>query len=336
MGVFGNLPLLHLRNGRRDMGETEINRDESKGIPENSGLPDIAEKYLLYISKERRLSSYTSRNYSHSISTFFKWLSQSSKIQTIHEINRVDARSYLIEAQHKLARTTLRNHFSALKGLFHFAMKRGACKSNPFANLTLPKLNKNLPKFLSEKQTESLLQTPSTKSKDNKIADFLNTRDLLIIKILYAGGLRVSELVSLNYENVDFNHATLRVRGKGGKERITPIGNKVLQDIIDFRDLHSIDSSHHAAIIIGQSGKRLTTRSIQLILKKRLRQANLPEDLSPHKLRHSFATHLLDRGADLRAVQDLLGHSSLSTTQIYTHLSVAKLKQTHKSAHPRS
>ena len=146
----------------------------------------------------------------------------------------------------------------------------------------------------------------------------------------------MSELVSLNYENVDFNHATLRVRGKGGKERITPIGNKVLQDIIDFRDLHSIDSSHHAAIIIGQSGKRLTTRSIQLILKKRLRQANLPEDLSPHKLRHSFATHLLDRGADLRAVQDLLGHSSLSTTQIYTHLSVAKLKQTHKSAHPRS
>lgn len=335
MGVFGNLPILYIRNGRRDMGETEINRDESNDLPENAGLPDIAEKYLIHISKERRLSSYTSRNYSHSISTFFKWLSE-SKVKNINEINRVDARSYLIEAQHRLARTTLRNHFSALKGLFHFAIKRGVCNSNPFANLTLPKLNKNLPKFLSEKQAESLLQNPSPKRKNSKNADFLNSRDLLIMKILYAGGLRVSELVSLNYENVDFNKATLRVRGKGGKERIAPIGNKVLQDIINFREQHSIDTSRYAAIIIGQSGKRLTTRSIQLILKKRLRQANLPEDLSPHKLRHSFATHLLDRGADLRAVQDLLGHSSLSTTQIYTHLSVAKLKQTHKSAHPRS
>ena len=133
-----------------------------------------------------------------------------------------------------------------------------------------------------------------------------------------------------------FTKATLRISGKGGKERIAPIGSKVLQDIVFFRDNHCKISSYDSPVVINQTGKRLSVRSVQLILKKKLKQANLPEDISPHKIRHSYATHLLDRGADLRAVQDLLGHASLSSTQIYTHLSVARLKETHKTAHPRS
>ena len=314
------------------MGKVEIEEDSKRSV-----IPEIAEQFLVSISKERRLSSYTSRNYRHAISSFFDWLSKFNKDLRIHQIGRMEARSYLIEAQSKLAKTTLRNHFSALKGLFRFSQERGVCNSNPFANLTLPKLEKKLPKFLSEKQAQSLmgksLQSPGTESKKS---NFIDSRDHLILKILYAGGLRVSELISLNYGDIDITNATFKVTGKGGKERITPVGRRVLQEILFFRDHYTKDASHNSPIIISQSGKRLSVRSVQLIIKKKLRQVNLPEDISPHKLRHSFATHLLDRGADLRAVQDLLGHSSLSTTQIYTHLSVAKLKETHKIAHPRS
>ena len=318
------------------MGKIEVADSFFKTSDESANLPEIAVQYLEFISKERRLSVYTSRNYRHSIILFFKWLSGINQNITFQNIGRMEARSYLVEAQRSLARTTLRNHFSALKGLFRFAQQRKICGSNPFANLTLPKLEKSLPKFLSEKQMKSLLQSSNFDAASHSKTEFFQFRDLLILKILYAGGLRVSELVSLDYSDIDFTKATLRVSGKGGKERIAPIGSSVMQDIIFFRDNLCKISSRNSPILINRAGKRLSVRSVQLILKKKLRQAGLPDDISPHKVRHSYATHLLDRGADLRAVQDLLGHASLSTTQIYTHLSVAKLKETHKTAHPRS
>jgi integrase/recombinase XerC len=318
------------------MGETEVKDKSLKNKDASFLLPKVADQYLEFVAKERRLSTYTSRNYQHAIISFFKWLSHSNHQMEIQDIGRMEARSYLVEAQGSLAKSTLRNHFSALKGLFKYAQQRGICRSNPFTNLTLPKLEKNLPKFLSEKQAKLLLQEINPSKTGNSKTEFIKFRDILILKILYAGGLRVSELVSLNYSDIDFTKATLLVSGKGGKERISPIGSKVLQDIVFFRDNHCKISSVDSPVIINQSGKRLSVRSVQLILKKKLREANLPDDISPHKLRHSYATHLLDRGADLRAVQDLLGHASLSTTQIYTHLSVAKLKETHKIAHPRS
>ena len=172
-------------------------------------------------------------------------------------------------------------------------------------------------------------------SYDFVVVNELNSfEDFAAVKLVVEASGAVKNLTML--EAIDFTKATLRVSGKGGKERISPIGSNVLQDIIFFRDTNSKTSSSDSPVIINQSGKRLSVRSVQLILKKKLREANLPDDISPHKLRHSYATHLLDRGADLRAVQDLLGHASLSTTQIYTHLSVAKLKETHKNAHPRS
>ena len=315
------------------MGETKVNNSLSESTDQ---IPEIALNFLTHIEKERRLSEYTSRNYRHAIHSFFKWLPDESKRNEITKIHQIDARSYLIEAQSKLAKTTLRNHFSALKGMFNYALKRKLCQVNPFSNLTLPKLEKPLPKFLTEKQALSLLKAPPISSPNNNKSDFLNYRNHLIVKILYAAGLRVSELVNLNYEDIDFTKATLLIKGKGGKERFSPIGQDTLDEIIHFRNNYSPNPSHNSPVIIGTKGNRLTTRTVQLVLKKRLKAANLPTDLSPHKLRHSYATHLLDRGADLRAVQDLLGHSSLSTTQIYTHLSVAKLKKTHKSSHPRA
>ena len=318
------------------MGKAKINMPSAKTDEAGFIIPRVADQFFEFIAKERRLSVYTSRNYQHAIISFFKWLSKSNQNIKIQDVGRMEARTYLVEAQHSLAKTTLRNHFSALRGLFRFAQQRGICDSNPFANLTLPKLEKNLPKFLSEKQAKSLLQATNSSKTENSKTEFIKFRDLLILKILYAGGLRVSELIALNFSDIDFTKATLRISGKGGKERIAPIGSKVLQDIVFFRDNHCKISSYDSPVVINQTGKRLSVRSVQLILKKKLKQANLPEDISPHKIRHSYATHLLDRGADLRAVQDLLGHASLSTTQIYTHLSVARLKETHKTAHPRS
>ena len=318
------------------MGEVKINKSSRSSENQTIVLPQIAHDFIDHLKKERRLSKYTARNYLHAIKVFFDWLQNSKGTYPMQEVTRLDARSYLIESQSHFAKTTLRNHFSALNSLFRFAKIRKACSKNPFSGLNLPKLDRPLPKFLSEKQVKKLMleeiETNTTSKKDY----FLKERDKLIIKVLYAGGLRVSELVSLNYQHLEQDNASLRVKGKGGKERICPIGYTTLKSILLFKRKYFTDTSIDKPIFTGQSGKRLSIRSIQLLLKKRLRAANLPEDLSPHKLRHTFATHLLDRGADLRAVQDLLGHSSLSTTQIYTHVSVAKLKKTHKSAHPRS
>ena len=214
------------------MGKVEIEEDSKRSI-----IPEIAEQFLVSISKERRLSSYTSRNYRHAISSFFDWLSKFKEDLPIHKIGRMEARSYLIEAQGKLAKTTIRNHFSALKGLFRFTMERGICTSNPFANLTLPKMEKKLPKFLSEKQAQALMEKPLQSSGEvsNK-SDFIDSRDQLILRILYSSGLRVSELVSLNFGDIDITNATLKVTGKGGKERIAPVGSCLLYTSPSPRD----------------------------------------------------------------------------------------------------
>ncbi len=318
------------------MGKTEVKSKIKYEKTVQDSISGIAGKYLNFIEKERRLSKYTSRNYNHAIGEFLKWLKRNSPKLKFDEIKRTDARSYLIESQAKLAKTTLRNHFSALRGLFHFAQERGLCTNNPFANLSLPKLERNLPKFLSEKQTKSLLLDNQHNPNDAMPTDFLSERNRLIANILYSSGLRVSELVAINYSDINHDNATLRVRGKGGKERIVPIGRNLLKQITSFRDKYEKEKPNCPAVITSKLGNRLSIRSVQFILKKRLREVNLPEDISPHKLRHSFATHLLDRGADLRAVQELLGHSSLSTTQIYTHVSISRLKEAHKTAHPRS
>lgn len=336
MGFLTGFYFFLIRNGDRDMGKAEVKNKIPNEKTADDSLSAIASKYLSFIKKERRLSKYTFRNYNHAISEFSKWLKINSPELKFEEIERTTARSYLIESQAKLAKTTLRNHFSALRGLFHFAQERGSCTNNPFANLSLPKLQRKLPKFLSEKQTKALLLDNQHNPNDNTKTDFISERNQLITSILYSSGLRVSELVAINYADINYDNSTLRVRGKGGKERIVPIGRKVMKQITLFWGKFLAEKPNSSAVITSKSGNRLSIRSIQFILKKRLREVNLPEDISPHKLRHSFATHLLDRGADLRAVQELLGHSSLSTTQIYTHVSIARLKEAHKMAHPRS
>ncbi|MEK9772356.1 MAG: site-specific tyrosine recombinase/integron integrase [Opitutae bacterium] len=293
-------------------------------------------QFLDHLILERRLSEHTLRNYRGSLLQFSEWLDREESLRSILLTDKEIARSYLIEVQSNLSRKTLANQVSALRSFFQFCQVRGWTKSNPFKNLSLPKPEKTLPKFLTEAQAKLLMESPSQVHLHAKEADFLATRDRIILELLYGAGLRVSEVVALNHEHIDPHRMTVRVKGKGNKERVCPIVARTAETLIEFRKRHSRDASLSSPLFTNQAGKRLSTRWIQMLLKKCLKTADLPKDFTPHKLRHSFATHLLDNGADLRTVQELLGHSSLSTTQVYTHVSVGRLKKAHKLAHPRA
>ncbi len=301
--------------------------------------PSFAEckSFITHLTSERRLSAYTARNYQHAIECFYSWLLETEKKDfSLNEVTKSHCRSYIIESQGKYSRKTLRNHISGIRTFYKFCQARNWVNKNPFHNLILPKADKPLPKILTKKQAFKLLDQPSVKQRDSKSFDFNALRDLLILELLYAGGLRVSELIGINYGNINHENASIKVSGKGGKQRNTPIGNRAYKTLVQFRDSFAKDASHNAPLIVNKQGKRLSIRSVQILLKKYLKSAELPSDLTPHKIRHSFATHLLDNGADLRAVQELLGHSSLSTTQIYTHVSAVRLKEVHGLSHPRA
>ena len=294
------------------------------------------DQFVSHLRLERRMSDYTVRNYSQAINYFFDFLKESGESIVLSEITKQLARSYVIEAQNKYSRRTLRNHVSGLRTFFKFLQAREIVRTNPFTNITLPKLDQPLPKVMTQAQVFKLLDQPTYDGKNNNACDFYAIRDLLVLELLYAGGLRVSELVGINYGDVDMSNASIKVLGKGKKERIAPVGHRALNTLKRFKDLHAKRSKFDSPVLINPSGTRLTVRSVQLLIKKYLNYAELPSDLTPHKLRHCFATHLLDNGADLRAVQELLGHSSLSTTQIYTHVSASRMKSVHSLAHPRA
>ena len=293
--------------------------------------------FITHLTSERRLSAYTARNYQHAIECFYSWLRELEKKDiALNEVTKSHCRSYIIESQSKYSRKTLRNHISGIRTFYKFCQARNWTDKNPFHNLILPKSEKPLPKILTKTQVLKLLDQPSIKEGDSENFKFNTLRDLLILELLYAGGLRVSELIGINYGNINHENASIKVLGKGGKQRNAPIGIRAHKTLIKFRDSFAKDTSQDAPLIINRQGKRLSIRSVQILLKKHLKSAELPSDLTPHKIRHSFATHLLDNGADLRVVQELLGHSSLSTTQIYTHVSAVRLKEVHGLSHPRA
>ena len=311
------------------MGETKVKVDLS--------LNDALLAFEEYLSGHRRLSPYTCRNYIHAVSSFRDWCNDSRQaVVDLFAIDKSTARSYLIEIQHKVSRVTLRNHVSGIRNFYKFCMERNHCESNPFHSLTLPKTEKKLPQYLTEKDILKLLEQPNLQNRKSEKGKFLVLRDQMILEILYGGGFRVSELISINYGDINWEQKLLKVTGKGGKQRFCPIGDRAIKSIRKFQEIRQQVPAVTDPVVTSIQGRRLSARSVQLILKKYLLTAGLPLDLTPHKLRHSYATHLLDHGADLRAVQEMLGHRSLSTTQIYTHVSVAKLKKTHGQAHPRA
>jgi len=303
--------------------------------------PDLLIKgldpFLSHLEKERRLSAYTVRNYGQAIRDFSFWMKANTRWDGEWEdLSATQLKRFLIERQGSHSRRTIHNHFSALKTYSKYLQTQKLIKKNPFTGIVLPKLAKPLPKFLTEKQMSQLLAGPM-KLLDNETLDpWLVWRDRLVLELLYGAGLRVSELAGLNYGAIDFQRGVARVLGKGNKERLCPLGKIAMVVLEKFRQEYAPATGYEDPVVLGNKKNRIRVRQVQLMVKQYLALADLPLDLTPHKIRHSFATHLLNHGADLRLVQDLLGHASLSTTQIYTHVTLGRLKDAHSKAHPRA
>ncbi len=295
------------------------------------------EPFLTFLAKERRYSAYTVRNYRQAFEDFYAWRQQAQQGKVdFAALTTRDMRDFVIEGQRRFGRRTLHNHVSGLRAFFRYWQRLGRLTRNPLTGVPLPKLEKALPAFLTETQVTKLLRGPQLLLENNTLDAFTAWRDRLVMELLYGGGLRVSELVGLNYGAIDIATGSARVLGKGRKERICPLGAVAMAVLGKFRDGYAKQTSEASPVLINADGSRLGVRAVQLLVKRYLSLADLPMDISPHKLRHSYATHLLNSGADLRAVQELLGHASLATTQIYTHTSVARLKEIYAKAHPRA
>lgn len=290
-----------------------------------------------FLRHERRYSEYTVRNYRQAFEDFYRWLTAAGLwARGLDALGSREARDFVIEAQRRFDRRTLHNHASGLRTFFRFWMRRGRLTRNPLAGVPLPKLEKRLPQFLTEEQVKLLLAGPQRLLANETVDAPTAWRDRLAMELLYGGGLRVSELVALTYGAIDFPSGVARVTGKGRKERLCPLGRLATAVLTKFRSEYASDASPGARVLVNPDGSPMTVRAVQLMLKRYLALAGLPLDLTPHKLRHSYATHLLNAGADLRLVQELLGHSQLATTQVYTHVSVARLKEIYARAHPRA
>jgi integrase/recombinase XerC len=244
------------------------------------------------------------------------------------------AKGYLAHLNEKnYSKATIARKLATLRSFYKFLVKINRLTSNPLSAVRTPKQEKKLPRFLEYEEVKKLLETPP-------IDTWLGARDRAILETLYSTGMRVSELVALNMDDVDFLGEVVHIRGKGKKERIAPISSSALQVIqhyIEFRNKRAQNNSNfdNRVLFVNKHGKRLSTRSVRRKMDKYLKMSGLDSSISPHTLRHSFATHMLNNGADLRSVQELLGHQSLSTTQVYTHLTTRKLKEVYSKAHPR-
>ena len=281
------------------------------------------EKYIRYLEIEKNASEHTILNYKKDLEEFKKFLGEAK----IESVSYLTLRKFLSTLKERgLKSRSISRKLSSLRSFFRFLNREGFLKSDPTSAISSPKLEKHLPIFLTEDEITRLVESPDTK----ELSGF---RDRAILETFYSTGMRVSELIGLNQENIDFFGGVAKVMGKGRKERLTPIGDRALRTIREY--LERRDNSQ-PAVFLNKNGRRLTARGVRVILDKYVRILALRENISPHSLRHSFATHLLNRGADLRSVQELLGHANLSTTQIYTHLTTDRLKSVYDKAHPRA
>ena len=290
-------------------------------------LERYIQKFINYLNIEKNASQYTIINYQIDLREF----DNSLKEKPLENISHTDIRLFLARMKEKkFSKRTVARKMACLRSFFRFLCREGYVKANPASGLQTPKIEKRLPIFLDVGQVVKLIESPDT-------ADVYGLRDRAILETLYSSGLRVSELVGLNRENVDFIGGVLKVYGKGKKERLAPIGDKAVRAMRKYLEkLNPSKLKEKKAIFVNKSGRRISDRAVRRIVKKYIRKTSLNEKVSPHSLRHSFATHLLDRGADLRSVQELLGHANLSTTQIYTHVTTERLKTVYDKVHPRA
>jgi integrase/recombinase XerC len=292
-------------------------------------------RFLKYLRVERNASELTTKSYREDLEALVEYLNDlQGRVPAPQDVGTVELRGY-IAALHEAgyAKTTIARRLASMRSFFRFGQREGWTKANPAKPLRNPRKERSLPHFLSSDEILRLLGAPP-------VGDPLGLRDRAILETLYSAGLRVSELAGLNDGDLDLPGEVLRVRGKGRRERMAPVGSyaiSALQDWLAVRKLSSREKQGPAApVFVNKFGRRLTTRSVGRLLEKYLKTTGLDRRTTPHTLRHSFATHLLDAGADIRSVQELLGHKSLVTTQIYTHVSTAGLRAAYERAHPRA
>ena len=322
-------------------------RRRDAGAPRPATTDKWIQKFLAHLATDRGASAYTQRNYRQALMEFVQWHQEERQSTPAWDkLQRDDFRNYLrYLGRHNLGRAAIQLRFSAMRTFYKFLIRHGAVESSPIRNLSLPKLEKRLPKFLTKQQMEALLIAPFELLKIKKdkragrpVSQIAALRDVAVLETIYSCGLRVSELCGLRADDIDWSEQIVRVRGKGKKERLVPVGKPALMAIQDYWNTFKQPPGGASPIFFSETKKRSPLNPLQLSrrLKQYLVIAGLDPGLTPHKLRHSYATHLLDAGADLRSVQELLGHAHLITTQIYTHVTTERLKKAYDAAHPRA
>jgi integrase/recombinase XerC len=301
-------------------------------------LAKYVEDFLTHLRVEKSASSLTLISYRTDLDQFFDFIVDYCQVEKdaipLACLNHLTVREYIGRMQrHDLCRSTIARKLAALRSFVKYLCRENILEGNPIANISTPKLEKKLPRFLYPVETSLLMDAPD-------ISQVAGLRDKAILETLYAAGVRVSELVGINMPDLELNERWIKIRGKGGKERLAPLGQQAKDAIENYARrarpyLLAASDTATEALFLNKSGTRLSVRSIRNIINKYVAQLALNQKVSPHTLRHSFATHLLNGGADLRSVQELLGHVKLSTTQIYTHLTKDRIKTIHDETHPR-
>lgn len=301
-------------------------------------LVENIDGFMAHLRVEKSASPLTLISYKKDLDQFFDFLAQSRGLGredlTTEVLNHRSVREYITNMQTQdLSTATMARKLAALRSFVKYLCRENVLTGNPIANVATPKLEKKLPRFLYPVETVMLIEAPDTST-------VRGIRDRAILETLYAAGVRVSELVGINLADLDLGEQWIRIRGKGGKERLAPIGEPARKALIDYLNKSRPyqcqgQAVPQEALFLNKAGERISTRSIRNIINKYVEQLAMNQRVSPHTLRHTFATHLLNGGADLRAVQELLGHVKLSTTQIYTHLTKDRIKMIHDETHPR-
>ena len=285
--------------------------------------------FLQYLKHEKNVSPHTERSYLSDLDQFFDFLGPAELVAVDHQFLRQFV-GHLIKLD--VRKSSIARKLSTLRTFFKYLNREGVLTANPARLVSTPRREKRLPAVLSADDAQRLMEAPQGK----KTGDLgVELRDRAVLETLYSTGIRASELIGMNHEDVDGHDGLIRIRGKGRKERIVPVGHKAL-DAIDAYIRSKPAGAEPSAVFSGPTGKRLTARTVQRILENYRKKLGLQQKASPHTLRHSFATHMLESGADLRAIQELLGHASLSTTQRYTHLNLDSLMDVYDKAHPKA
>lgn len=295
---------------------------------------DALDDYLQFLRVERQLAANTLLSYERDLKSYLQYLKEVEQLDSLRNVERIHILNHLSHLKETtMSSRTVARHISSIRSFHQFLIRERVVDKDPTVHLEMPQMDKKLPNVLSIEEVDALIETPDT-SKANGV------RDQAMLELLYASGMRVSECISLDMEDVNLTMGFVRCFGKGGKERIIPLGKSALSSCKTYLSGARSELAKAGittdALFINQRGKRLTRQGFWKLLKQHAQKAGIQKELTPHTLRHSFATHLIENGADLRAVQEMLGHADISTTQIYTHVSKTRLKDVYSQFHPRA